>query len=95
MEFTIAKENFLLQGLVAPRLWEEIESFTSKLDGKKGLLLQLLENVGDSTEVFVDIELIQILGNFADIFAEPMGLPHCRSHDHAIVLKSDAQPICV
>jgi hypothetical protein len=54
-----------------------------------------LENVGDSAEVFVDTKLVQILGDFADIFAEPTGLPHCRSHDHAIVLKSDAQPVYV
>jgi hypothetical protein len=95
MEFTIAKENFLLQGLVAPNLWEEIKFLTSKLEGKKGLLIQLLENVRDSAKVFVDTKLVQILGDFADIFAEPTGLPHYRSHDHAIVLKSDVQPVYV
>jgi len=54
-----------------------------------------LENVGDSAGVLVDIELEQILGDFVDTFAKPTGLPPCRSHDHAIVLKSDAQPMCV
>jgi len=35
------------------------------------------------------------LGEFAYTFAEPTGLPPCRLHDHGIVLKSDAQPMCV
>jgi hypothetical protein len=51
--------------------------------------------VGDSAGVLVDTELAQILGDFVDTFAKPTGLPPCRSHDHAIVLKSDAQPMCV
>jgi hypothetical protein len=30
-----------------------------------------------------------------DVFAEPIGLPPSRSHDHAIILKQDAQPVSV
>jgi hypothetical protein len=48
MEFTIANHTFLLQGLIAPYLWEESEQVGSKGESSKRLFLQLLDNVKES-----------------------------------------------
>jgi hypothetical protein len=81
--------------LVAPQLWEEAHFPKSLLESKKGLMLHLLENVGDFVETELDAAISQVLGDFTDIFAEPKGLPPSRTHDHVILLKPDAQPVCV
>jgi len=39
--------------------------------------------------------VIELLGQFEDLFAKLQGLRPSRSHDHAIVLKNDAKPKCV
>jgi len=39
--------------------------------------------------------LDELLGSFADVFAEPTGLPPQRAHDHRITLKPDAAPVAV
>jgi hypothetical protein len=95
MKFTLANETFQLQGLVAPQLWEETHFPKSLLESKKVLMLHLLENVGDFVETELDATVSRVLGDFADIFAEPKGLPPSRTHDHAILLKSDAQLVFV
>jgi hypothetical protein len=95
MEFTLASETFQLQGLVAPQLWEETLFPKSLLESKKGLMLHLLENVGDFVETELDTSVSRVLGHFADVFAEPKGLPPSRTHDHAILLKPNAQPVCL
>jgi hypothetical protein len=88
MEFTIAEETILLQGLDAPNLWEE-KKFSCVGEGcHKGLWLQLLDNVVDTDVVKHGLELKALLGVFAELFDEPNGLPPFRSHDHAILLKS-------
>jgi hypothetical protein len=58
-------------------------------------MLQLLENVEDSTHPVKVTVVIELLGQFEDVFTEPQGLPPSRSHDDAIVLKNDAKPVCV
>jgi len=54
--------------------------------------LQLLEDIETSS---VDIEVEEIANLLKDFFDEPKGLPRSRTHDHAIVLKSGAQPVCL
>ncbi len=39
--------------------------------------------------------LDELLASFADVFAEPVGLPPPRGRDHGIVLKPDAAPVAV
>ena len=39
--------------------------------------------------------LDELLSSFEDIFADPVGLPPPRGHEHAIILKPDAQPVAV
>jgi hypothetical protein len=95
MKFTIANKIVLLQGLVASYLWEETELSFSKGKSPKGLLLQLLDNVEDSVMEPLKVEVEGLLDSFVDIFAEPKGLPPNRTHDHAITLESDAQPVRV
>ena len=95
MEFTIANHTFLLQGVIAPYLWEELELMGSKGESTKGLLLQLLDNVEESMSEPLGLEVEGLLETFKDVFAKPKGLPPNHSHDHAITLKTDAQPVCV
>jgi hypothetical protein len=45
--------------------------------------------------VAADALLDELLGTFADIFAEPTGLPPARGHDHRIILKPDASSVAV
>jgi hypothetical protein len=87
MEFTIDEKTILLQGLVAPNPWEEIELFEIKDEYTKGLLLQLLEDVVDTGLVEARSDLATLLNEFGDLFEEPKGLLSSRSHDHAIILK--------
>ncbi|XP_059456454.1 uncharacterized protein LOC132186493 [Corylus avellana] len=95
MEFTLGQKVILLQGLVAPQLWEEAQMDNSMQKHSKGLLLQLLDSVEDTEAVPKGSELEGLLAEFSDIFAEPKSLPPHRSQDHAIVLKSEAKPVCV
>ena len=95
MKFTIANKIVLLQGLMAPYLWEEIELSFSKDKSPKGLLLQLLDNVEDSVMEPLKVEVEGLLDSFVDIFAEPKGLPPNRTHGHAITPEYDAQPVRV
>lgn len=39
--------------------------------------------------------LDELLTNFSDIFLMPAGLPSIREHEHAIVLKGEAEPVNV
>jgi hypothetical protein len=54
-----------------------------------------LNEVEDSVAVKEDMAVSAIVEEFLDVFAEPTGLPPSRSHDHAIILKQDAQPVSV
>jgi hypothetical protein len=95
MEFTMVGNEFLLQGLAAPNLWEETD-FSNVRDGcHKGLWLHLSDNVVNSGGVEQGPEFEALLDAFADLFKEPKGLPPSRSHDHAILLKSGSKPVCV
>jgi hypothetical protein len=57
--------------------------------------LQLLENVEDSLRHEEVTTITKVVRDFRDVFQEPTGLPPSRSHDHAILLKQDAKPICI
>ncbi|WVZ81753.1 LOW QUALITY PROTEIN: hypothetical protein U9M48_029095 [Paspalum notatum var. saurae] len=48
-------------------------------------------HVAMSTDSLLD----GMLGSFADVFAEPTGLPPARGRDHRIILKPDAPPVAV
>ena len=90
MEFTVTSQSFLLQGPIAPFLWEECDLVGSKGVSSKGLFLHLLDNVEEFVREPLALEVEELLRSFGDVFAEPKGLPPNRSHDHSITLKYDA-----
>lgn len=73
----------------------ETKHFSGGNEDKKGIFLQLLENVEDSLRHEEVTAVTEALRDFRDVFEEPTGLPPSRSHDHAILLKQDAKPICL
>lgn len=42
-----------------------------------------------------DPKLLEVLQEFAEVFAEPKELPPPRAQDHAIILKSGTEPVKV
>ncbi|KAL4281132.1 hypothetical protein GQ457_03G012130 [Hibiscus cannabinus] len=47
----------------------------------------------EQTESAVSSEFKQLLHEFQEVFQEPQGMPPIRKQDHAIILKTDAQPV--
>jgi hypothetical protein len=95
MEFMMAEKIIKLQGLVAPKVWEETEWGDIKEGFTKGLLLQLLDNVEETELGEVGAEVNVVLQEFSDLFEKPKGLPPPRSHDHSIILHTGSRTICV
>ncbi|KAF5470266.1 hypothetical protein F2P56_010790, partial [Juglans regia] len=62
---------------------------------KRGLLLQLLENVSVSRKGGVLEQIQNLLNQFDDVFGEPQGLPPNRTQDHAITLLPNTTPVSV
>jgi hypothetical protein len=75
MEFRLVEKTIMLQGLVAPRLWEETEWGDIKEGYIKGLLLQLLDNVEDTSLGEAGSKVEALLKEFGDMFEEPKGHP--------------------
>jgi hypothetical protein len=106
MVFDYEGRSCLLQGLVTLNTLDLVEgdSFRLPKTERRGVLLQLLHQPA-STMALEGISLpsttapagplTDILNSFADVFAEPQGLPPARSHDHAIPLQEGAQPVSV
>lgn len=64
--------------------------------GKKGVLLQLIEQTPQTQTPTCTLEPIEHLLNlYPDIFAIPFGLPPPRSHDYNITLQPDTQLVSV
>jgi hypothetical protein len=57
MEFSLGKQHCKLQGLAANRLWVESNFTSPQEESQKGLLLQLSENVENSTVPVQDTAL--------------------------------------
>jgi hypothetical protein len=95
MEFTIAMEMIRLQGLASPTMLVDIQNSAQDNALQKSILLQLLDAEGPNAAQPFCGAVQQMLGEFSDVFAKPTGFPPSRSHDHAILLKPNTQPICV
>jgi hypothetical protein len=79
-DFTCRRMSFQHEGHTV--CWQGVASLTAP---------RLQATVAVATDVLLD----RLLGSFADIFAEPTGLPPARGHDHRIILKPNASPVAV
>jgi hypothetical protein len=94
MSFSWRGISVLLKGLQLTALsLEENSNFLKS--SNKGVVLQLIERTSIKAVVPILEVLRELLGNFEDVFEKPKGLPPTRSHDHKILLKNDATPVCV
>jgi hypothetical protein len=94
MSFSWRSISVLLRGLqLTPLSLEENSNFLKS--SNKGVVLQLIERTSIKVVVPIPEVLRELLGSFEDVFEKPKGLPPTRSHDHKILLKKDATPVCV
>lgn len=56
-------------------------------------LIQVMAVTKTSPPEAIPKEVNKVFEEFADVFAEPKGLPPQRSHDHIIFLKTDSSPV--
>ena len=61
---------------------------------KRGLLFQIVGVEADASEARIPIEVDSLLQEFGQVFETPIELPPLRGHEHSIVLKDGAQPVC-
>ena len=61
---------------------------------KKGLSLQIASVEAVVLEVRLPAEVELLLQEFQHVFETPIGLPPLRGHEHPIILKEGAQPMC-
>ena len=85
----------MLQGLT-PSLESSIMDCKqfSKVPVKKGLLLQIASVEAVASKVKLPTEVELLLQEFEHVFETLTGLPFLRGHEHPIVLKEGAQPVC-
>ena len=95
MCFYYEDQKALLQGLT-PSLGSSIMDCKQffKVPVKKGLLLQIASVKASALKVRLPVEVELSLQVFEHVFETPTGLPPLRSHEHPIVLKEGAQPMC-
>ena len=95
MGFCYEDHKVLLQGLT-PSLGSSIVDCKQffKASVKKGLLLQITSVEAVVLEDRLPAEVDLLLQEFEHVFGTPTGLPPLRGHEHPIVLKEGAQPVC-
>ena len=95
MGFCYESHKLLLQGLT-PSLGSSIVDCKQffKASVKKGLSLQIASVEAVVLEVRLPTEVELLLQEFQHVFETPIGLPPLRGHEHPIVLKEGAQPMC-
>ena len=95
MGFCYENHKVLLQGLT-PSLRSSIVDCKQffKASVKRGLLLQIANVEAVVTKVRLPVEVELLLQEFKHVFKTPTRLPPLRGHEHPIVLKEGAQPVC-
>ena len=61
---------------------------------KRGLLLQIAGVETNASKAGIPVEVDAMLQEFSQVFKTSIELPPLRGHEHSIVLKEGAQPIC-
>lgn len=65
-----------------------------KVPVKKGLLLQIASVEASASDVRLPAKVEFLLQEFKAVFETPIGLPLLKGHEHPIVLKEGAEPVC-
>ena len=96
MKFWYLQNLVLLQGLLSSgsSILGSEEMFKTPI--KKGLILQITTpELGVATTLDQLLAALQDpLKEFGAVFDVPIGLPPIRGHEHGIILKEGAQPVC-
>ena len=99
MTFELGGKTVMLKG--DPTLSKALVSLKSLVktiqQEGEGMLIELCQiaaaEIAQSEEVNPAVE--EVLNEFQDVFQMPPGLPHQRTHDHAVVLKEGTEPVNV
>ena len=95
MCFWYKDKQILLQGLsqVSSSSFVDCKTFF-KAPMKRGLLLQIAGVETNASKAGIPAEVDAMLQEFSQVFKTSIELPPLRGHEHSIVLKEGAQPIC-
>jgi len=61
----------------------------------KGVWVQFMEAIVVKTKHLMHLAIQELLEGYPEVFNEPEGLPHFRSHDHRILHQDESKPTCV
>ncbi|XP_041009343.1 uncharacterized protein LOC121253391 [Juglans microcarpa x Juglans regia] len=95
MQFNYHQSAVLLKGLTSQTWIEEGPIHKCNSLEKKGVMLQFIESLPNTTPSPIPPNIQHQLNQYPDIFATPKGLPPTRSHDHTITLQPGTNPISV
>ena len=95
MCFWYRYQQVLLQGLNLASRSSFVDCKTFfRAPVKRGLLLQIAGVEADASKARIPAEMNSLLQEFGQVFETPIELPPLRGHEHSIVLKDGAQPVC-
>ena len=97
MKFQVGEKEVTLQGMSVPqnKVVNAKEINRDLRKEKQGILLQLYSLSIKASPNTIHRQLQQLLTSYADVFAEPTGLPPPRSRDHRVSLVQGSGPVCV
>jgi len=97
MKFPYNHQKVTLQGMLpTPELLDARETMPKSTGAScKGVWVQLMEITADQPRTMLHLAVQELIEGYPEVFKELEELPPSRSHDHQILLKDEAKPMCV